>query len=363
MEDRNDWSVGVGRWFGVPVRMHAFLFLFVLLIGSLEWNLYERSPSISGTSFVYGLTLLVCVLVHELSHVLAAFCLGGSASSIILTPWGGFSELNYSDRVRDRMVVHWAGIFANSILFLIGSFLVLQAGRATLGDLVNPLRPPVFESLQATSSIAQIFVWLNFQIAVVNLTPAFPFDFAQIMRTMFGAVNEGLSDLKIESTIKAIGQLSGAVLIGIGVLLRDQTGGPIEPMWAVLVGAGIVVYFAARFDFRKRLRQMYEQSASWVDDDTHRNVDSDLVYDSEERLEFLTDESGYSQWLIEKRQERERGRSEIDMDVEREEERRADEVLLKLHDGGIESLTFDERRLLERVSARIRQRRQPGSVE
>jgi Zn-dependent protease len=362
MEDRNDWSVGVGRWFGVPVRMHAFLFLFVLVIGSLEWNLSERSPSISGTSFVYGLALLVCVLVHELSHALAAISLGGSVRSIILTPWGGFSELNVSDRFHDRMIVYWAGIFANSVLFFLGGFLVLQAGRASLGDLVNPLRPPVFESLNATSSIAQIFVWLNFQIAFVNLTPSYPFDFAQIMRTMFGAVNEGLSDLKIESTVKAIGQLSGAVLIGIGVLLRDQSGGPIEPMWAMLVGAGISVYFAARFDFRRRLRQMYDQSATWVDD-KQRDDDTDLIYDTEERLEFLTDENGYSQWLIEKRQERERGRAEIDLELEREEERRADEVLIKLHDCGIESLTFDERRLLERVSARIRQRRQPGSVE
>ena len=362
MEDRNDWSIGVGRWFGVPVRMHAFLFLFILVIGSLEWNFSNRSPSISGTSFVYGLALLVCVLVHELSHVLATISLGGTVSSIILTPWGGLSELDISDRSRDRLIVFWAGIFANSVLFLLGMFLLLQAGHASLGDLVNPLKPPVFESLNATTSIAQIFVWLNFQIAFANLTPSYPFDFAQIMRAMFGAVNEGLSVLKIESTVKAIGQLSGAVLIGIGVLLRDQTGGPIEPMWAVLVGAGISVYFAARFDFRRRLRQMYDQSANWVDDKQQAD-ESELIYETDERLEFLTDDSGYSQWLIEKRQERERGRAEIDQELEREEDRRADEVLLKLHGSGIESLTFEERRLLERVSARIRQRRQPGSVE
>jgi hypothetical protein len=43
-------------------------------------------------------------------------------------------------------------------------------------------------------------------------------------------------------------------------------------------------------------------------------------------------------------------------EVERQEEERADEVLARLHNGGIESLSPQDRALLERVSARYRRR-------
>jgi hypothetical protein len=48
------------------------------------------------------------------------------------------------------------------------------------------------------------------------------------------------------------------------------------------------------------------------------------------------------------------------MRAEEEEDRRADEILRKLHDGGISSLTNEERTILDRVSARIRRNRQQG---
>ena len=44
------------------------------------------------------------------------------------------------------------------------------------------------------------------------------------------------------------------------------------------------------------------------------------------------------------------------LQTERDEEQRADEVLARLHDGGIQSLSPQDRALLERVSARYRRR-------
>ena len=69
-----------------------------------------------------------------------------------------------------------------------------------------------------------------------------------------------------------------------------------------------------------------------------------------------TENSAYSQWLTEKRDER----REDQQQVEAEEDRHADEILKKLHGGSLSSLTEEERSILDRVSARIRRRRQQG---
>jgi len=70
-----------------------------------------------------------------------------------------------------------------------------------------------------------------------------------------------------------------------------------------------------------------------------------------------TDQNGsYSQWLLEKQHAREA----MDHELEADEERRADEVLQKLHESGITALTNDEKRILDRFSERLRRRRQSG---
>ena len=59
-------------------------------------------------------------------------------------------------------------------------------------------------------------------------------------------------------------------------------------------------------------------------------------------------------WLEQRRQIRERRLREL----EAEEERRVDEVLIRIKESGKESLTSEEQSLLERVSARYRNRLQ-----
>ena len=68
------------------------------------------------------------------------------------------------------------------------------------------------------------------------------------------------------------------------------------------------------------------------------------------------DNSAYSQWLSEKQE----ARREDEFKKEQEEDKRADQILEKLHNGGIASLHDEEKLILDRVSARIRRRRQQG---
>jgi hypothetical protein len=59
-----------------------------------------------------------------------------------------------------------------------------------------------------------------------------------------------------------------------------------------------------------------------------------------------------ARWLEQRRANRQRRLAEM----EAEEERRVDEVLARLNEVGMQALASEERRLLERVSKRYRQR-------
>jgi hypothetical protein len=71
----------------------------------------------------------------------------------------------------------------------------------------------------------------------------------------------------------------------------------------------------------------------------------------------LLDEGPFAQWLQERRDSARKTRKE----QEQTEESRADEILARLHELGIDSLSPEDRNLLERVSARIRRRLKKSS--
>ena len=67
----------------------------------------------------------------------------------------------------------------------------------------------------------------------------------------------------------------------------------------------------------------------------------------------------YSKWLVEKQEARIRD----EMHREQQEIEQADIVLDKLHNSGIDSLTPEEKRLLQRVSERLRRKRKLDVID
>ena len=357
MTDRYEWSASVGRWLGVSVRVHLTLLLFVVLIFAVGWHFQNHDEAL-GTGFVTAAVLLLSVLLHELAHIFAVANLGGEVHSLTLTPWGGKSSFSMPSQYRDRLLVFLAGPFANAGLFIVGAILLTQADHASFMDLINPLGPRRFHLETWEISLLEITTWVNAQLLFVNLIPCFPFDGGQILRTVFLMVGSDLSRLKIESTLMAIGQLVGFVCFGLAGLLYNHNFGPIQPTWAILLATGITLIFCTRFEYQRNLSDAMEDDDWMVDDDDDDEADSDTDYE-ETSFNFLLDD-GYSQWLIEKQKQREHSQNVQDNELEVDDNRRADQILRKLHDKGIESLNDDERSVLDRVSARIRRRRQQG---
>ena len=170
------------------------------------------------------------------------------------------------------------------------------------------------------------------------------------MRAIICRISEGVSVVRRESTLKVIGQATGFALIGCGWFLGSYEGGPIRPVWFLFVSLGVALIFSARYAYVQKLAQTEDH---WDEAD---EVEYDALYGDSNFFDFADEEHTYSQWLTEKQEEREREEREI----ETREAKVADEILKKLHRDGIESLSEEEKGILNRVSARIRRRRQQG---
>jgi Zn-dependent protease len=254
-----------------------------------------------------------------------------------------------------RAVVYLAGPFINGAVFLLGTILLLQNENSTLTELVNPFAPHWFDAANWQVSLAAIVTWVNFQLMLVNMIPCFPFDGANIVRSLIDTLNVDLPKYRVESAIKVIGHAVAFALIGLAWIFRHYSTGsslPIQPTWLLFLLFGITLLFSAQYSLS---RETQTEDSDW---DDVEDMDYDSIYNESSIFDFSddTENSAYSQWLSEKQDERREEQRRIEV----EEDRRADEILKKLHGGSLSSLTEEERSILDRVSARIRRRRQQG---
>jgi hypothetical protein len=92
-----------------------------------------------------------------------------------------------------------------------------------------------------------------------------------------------------------------------------------------------------------------------IDDELSEDSDSSLEIPGAEEVEW--EDGPFAQWLEEKR-ELERNRRQELKQGELADERRVDEILARLHERGPQSLSAEDRQVLQRVSDRLRRRQQ-----
>lgn len=350
MNDRFTWTAGLGRWRGVALQVHLLFLLFALTVLCIEWRQVPEANSVFGTGLVTIAVVFVVALLHELAHVWATANLGGGVRQLILTPWGGPSDLILPPQPRAQCVVHCAGPFLNLLLFSIGAFLLVMTGRNTPGELTNPLMPlPVIPG-QLDISLVQIATWVNFQMLMVNLIPAAPLDGSRILRSGLQSWNPHISGLRLESIVLGCGIASGLSMFLFAWLLRDVNYGPVQPTWFVLAIAGVTLIFSARHQFHQWFASQQNDFSMLDELLKYESMDDDFPEPSSE----FEDDDAIAEWMVDQIP-----RSEMaERSVAIEEERRVDVILEKLHQHGIETLTEDERMFLDRISRQYRRRRE-----
>lgn len=354
------WSVSLGRWWGVHLRLHLFFFLFA------TFTVYITShalPEPNWLGFVCPLALLLSVLLHEVGHVVVARKLGGVADEIVLSPLGGLSAVRVPYEPHSELVAIMAGTLVNATVCLICAIalVVIDAEQANLTQLLA-IAVSYFDQPQPLNavSVLKLVFWLNWSLILVNLIPAFPFDGGRSLHAVLSFLWPELEPKQSLVTICRLGKVISVLLLLCAwneFPSRDLPQPSAQPpAWLALALLSIYVFFCSR-------REELQQAEAEHDDDTVFGYDFSQGYTSLERS--LTDEEEpdsktttspfrFVQAWIDKRKAEQHKRA---LEQEREDEKRVDEILGRLHDGGgLHSLSAEDRALLERVSKRYRSR-------
>ncbi len=349
MRDHGQWSVSLGRWGGVQVRLHIFLVLFVAFTLFLSWQA-AKAPQQSDSVEVGLLCLAVLVIsvfAHEWGHVWAMKRLGGTVESIVVWPLGG---LNTPERPREPqvdLVVQLAGPLTNLAVACVCLPLLLFENASGVLHLLNPLSPQGV-TVGSTMMVAwKLLFWVNWVLAIVNFIPAFPFDGGRILRSALVLRYGEQIRPRITLLVSFAAQVVAALLLVTAWFVRNVPSPSLVPMWFALMVFAILLFFSAQ-------QERHKPQVTVDSDDQPFGYDFSQGYTSLERsYDAVHDEAGpISRWLDERREARLKRQQEVEL----EEDRKMDELLARISVQGIQSVSSEERSLMERVAARYRQR-------
>ena len=169
-----------------------------------------------------------------------------------------------------------------------------------------------------------------------------------VARAAILAVRPDLAPQRAVLLVTSLAKIVALVLVLIALLMWSDKTNPVVPVWFSLVLLAIMLYFSARQEEDRVVEANLE--------DPSFGYDFSQGFTSLERTSRSPTESAgpFRRWLDERRQ----ARLQQQRDLEEEEERRVDEILGRLHEHGMESLSGEERSLLQRVSQRYRHRQE-----
>lgn len=351
--DQATWSISLGRWAGAFVQVHLFFAAFVLL--TFVWAWFGPSGPESDLAANMGIAtaglviLLGSLLVHEFGHFLACHRAQGHVSSVMLMPWGGIDSA-FLHSAQGRLLFYLAGPLAN-LTVAAACVVALRFGlEQSVGwELLNPLRPEwQLDEPYHLLAIKFIF-WLNWVLFLVNMLPGLPFDGGHIVPALLRVVGPSLETIHIVRTSFVVSIIGAMTLLVMAFVMGSRDSNDFYPASMALLPLAVTLFFSARLYMQHPVDEPphdweYEEAFA---DDLH---DASAFYDDD--FFEQEEEESISDWLAERQLDRERHARQL----EEEEEQRADEILAKLHEHGLESLSEEDRSVLQRVSARYRKR-------
>jgi len=233
------WSLPLGRWFGVHLRIHYFFLLLLFFCAfSTEWS---GMPAWRGV--VLWFLLVGAVLGRECARAVTAAWHGLAVRSILLLPIGGLFSYA-SPEMAEQASEGWPQI----ALTLAGPLanLAFAAVVATLIAGATALVPIAALPIVTPSHLMRSAVWLNVALAILNFIPAYPLDAGKLLRSGM-ARGRGVS--QATRSASGIGQMIGigAVVIGLALLAIPNTriAAAVSP-WLIM--GGFFVFIGAQLE-------------------------------------------------------------------------------------------------------------------
>lgn len=235
------------RWqmFGVPVRVHPFFWLVMLLLGQ---SAFRQGPIYL---VIWVLCAFVSILIHEFGHVFMGMVFG-ARGHIVLYSFGGLAiGSNRLARPYERIAVSLAGPFAQFafLAVLFGLLFVRDSQDIAYLSLVGlelglPFRNPEhllrLREMMLTRpiefAVISELILINVYWPLLNLLPIWPLDGGQVTREVCDIVNRGrgLSVSLMISTIVAGGIAGLSALAYFGRPMVPFIGG--SPWMIIMFG-------------------------------------------------------------------------------------------------------------------------------
>jgi Zn-dependent protease len=395
MRDPMSWSFTAFRLLGIPVKIHL-LFIIVSLGLFLRQISGKDNPLwwVDALSFIV-FTWFIVVLFHELGHCIGARYVDGEAKEILLWPLGGLAYVDVPHTPRANFIATAAGPAVNVLICLVCAIALAGAGFIpNMNPLANPyvsemynfqdgrdytspyglkvyepgtseltkeqkildafskggesgwreryVWKPEHADMQAASmggerAVAPVWaVWLNrifyvsWVLLLFNLIPAYPLDGGRMLQEIVW----GRSDYRRGVTVAAYSGFVVAVLFLIVAIWKNE---------ALFMGLALFMLYESSMALQ-RLEM----------DDGPFGYDFSAGYTSLEKDDEPPPRPKKVGWFTRWRQARKARKLQREAEERAQEEARMDQLLEKIAKTGKDSLTEEEKRFLERVSARKR---------
>lgn len=372
MPDLTAWAVPFFRAFGILVKVHLFFFVFTI-------GLFLRQVSQPGNvvSWIDILLLTVVVLfisivLHEFGHCFGGRAVGGEASQVLIWPLGGLAYVEVPHQPRAHFIMVLCGPLVNLGITLVCSLIILVSGYfPNFNPLKNPyiselhtldgkvatsiygppITPPAELAMTPAGDGSPLvmqespvrtrlphwlvwvnrIMWLNWSLFLFNLIPAYPLDGGQLLQSLLWH----RLDYRRSTTIAAYTGIACAVILMILSIMLDST---------LLMALSIFILFTCVL----KLQAMEREEGIYGDfSQGYTSLDrEDAPPPRPARPNFI------KRWL----QARAARRIQKELEERQQDEERMDQLLDKINKFGKGSLTAEEQKFMERVSARYRNR-------
>jgi Zn-dependent protease len=355
MQDPFAWSIPFGRLFGITIRIHFF---FPFVVAAMILRAAFAKDAVPGgwidVAIISGL-LFLSVLLHEFGHCFAARSVNGDAQEVLLWPLGGLANCDVPHNPRAHLITAVGGPAVNLVLALTCALVLglgwsLQPHWSLEGYRGRILAPdgtpwtwlytwsgdPTAYSPYSVPVLLTHFFWVNYIGFLLNVVLiGFPLDGGRILqsilwkyigyrRAMLSAIYAGFL------TMFAVGLYaivkSDLLFLCLAVFIYASC----KQQWIILETGGEEQLFG--YDFS----QGY----------------TSLERDDTPPMPVKPKQNWWQRW----RQRRAERKAKEAAQRREADERRLDELLDKVARQGIESLTDEERRFMQRVSDQYRNR-------
>lgn len=165
---------------GVTVSVSVYVPLLAALFLLDFLNTSAPLPTrIVGLSMM-TVAVFVCILIHEIGHVIVSLMCGLKPTQIVITPLGGEAHVEQSDYYWHDVAIFAGGPIATALI-CVAAF-VMSGANIAIFDLSVKEGPAMRLLMDPTLSNLMVWVcFINFYLLISNLVPTLPTDGGRIV--------------------------------------------------------------------------------------------------------------------------------------------------------------------------------------